>query len=119
MKRSSLFMLLLLPALSACSIEDDYYMNDYRDYTRAGVRVEKSRPTSRHYYESSPDNHHSYRNTNRRYHSHDHSSTITRESRQQHAHPSQAAPRTHGHYSEEKPEVQAPVNSNNHVHGHE
>lgn len=40
MKRS-IMLLLLLPAVSACSVENDYYVNDYRYNTTPPVRVER------------------------------------------------------------------------------
>jgi hypothetical protein len=106
MKRSFL-LLLALPVLSSCGIEDDYYMNDYR-YPPPQARVETpyySAPS----YEGS-GHYHGHQSAYRRYHGHygNNNPVIVQTPRNArgpanvHGHSSQAQPgnNTHGHPSQ-------------------
>ncbi|KTD48718.1 hypothetical protein Lrub_1069 [Legionella rubrilucens] len=108
MKRS-FWLLLALPVLSSCGIEDDYYMNDYR-YPPPQARVET--PYYSAPYESGPGHYHGHQSSYRRYHGHygNNNPVIVQAPRNYrprgpanvHGHSSQAQPggNTHGHPSQ-------------------
>ncbi|MDP1602832.1 MAG: hypothetical protein Q8M03_06155 [Legionella sp.] len=111
MKRSML-LLMLLPLLGSCSIQEDYYNNDYYQaqplmMTRTNGPYNSFNRFTRHDRQIAPRNYHSHDNatvaTNERTHGHqsDNTTTVHRHGDLQenniHGHTDYSNNRTHGH----------------------
>lgn len=116
MKR--IFLLLsLLPAMSACTVENDYYANDYRYQAPPRAEVERPYYPRNRYYGSSARGYHGHSSNNYRGHSNNEIVVQTPGNNRPEV---QIRNNTHGHPSQEN-EVIVQVPSNNRsgrVHGH-
>jgi hypothetical protein len=107
MKRS-IMLLLLLPAVSACSVENDYYTNDYRYNPTPPVRVERPYYPNRYRESQRPGNVHGHQGGN----------PVVVQKPIDARPPVQAAPNHHGH-DDAAAEGRVSVTRPGNVHGHD